>query len=165
MYPALSEELTAGRALTHGSARPPLAEADYAAARLIAFLGTFNLVGTRPLDGAPQIDAGRIHYHYTAYLGNASTDIGASYGEALNRAELRPGGVAVFVGAGGPMGQMHVQRAIEQENGPRLLLATEVNPERLQALRESFCGLAEREASSCAVQPGREGPLPRRCAS
>ncbi|HPO57502.1 MAG TPA: alcohol dehydrogenase catalytic domain-containing protein, partial [Anaerolineaceae bacterium] len=108
-YPALSEELTGGQGFDDIVVLDPhSAEAITAAARLIAFRGTFNLVGTRPLDGAPQIDAGRIHYHYTAYLGNASTDIGASYGEARNRAELRPGGVAVFVGAGGPMGQMHV---------------------------------------------------------
>jgi threonine dehydrogenase-like Zn-dependent dehydrogenase len=163
-YPALSEELTGGQGFDDIVVLDPhSAEAITAAARLIAFRGTFNLVGTRPLDGAPQIDAGRIHYHYTAYLGNASTDIGASYGEARNRAELRPGGVAVFVGAGGPMGQMHVQRAIEQENGPRLLLATEVNPERLQALRESFCGLAERRGKQLVLfNPAEEGPLPEK---
>ena len=163
-YPALSEELTGGQGFDDIVVLDPhSAEAITAAARLIAFRGTFNLVGTRPLDGAPQIDAGRIHYHYTAYLGNASTDIGASYGEARNRAELRPGGEAVFVGAGGPMGQMHVQRAIEQENGPRLLLATEVNPERLQALRESFCGLAERRGKQLVLfNPAEEGPLPEK---
>lgn len=163
-YPALSEELTGGQGFDDIVVLDPhSAEAITAAARLIAFRGTFNLVGTRPLDGAPQIDAGRIHYHYTAYLGNASTDIGASYGEVRNRAELRPGGVAVFVGAGGPMGQMHVQRAIEQENGPRLLLATEVNPERLQALRESFCGLAERRGKQLVLfNPAEEGPLPEK---
>jgi threonine dehydrogenase-like Zn-dependent dehydrogenase len=113
------------------------------AAKLIAFRGTFNLVGQSPLDGKPQIDIGRIHYHYTAYVGTRGPDISASYGEARNRADLHPGGTAVFVGAGGPMGQMHVQRAIELEEGPKLIVATEVNEHRLEVLGERFGPLAE----------------------
>ncbi len=112
------------------------------AAKLIARRGTFNLVGRNPLDGLVQIDVGRIHYDYTAYLGNPGPDIAASYGEAHNRADLLPGGVAVFVGAGGPMGQMHVQRAIELKDGPRRIIATDLNTARLDALRESFASLA-----------------------
>jgi hypothetical protein len=112
-------------------------------ARLIARRGTFNLVGRAPLDGLAQIDVGRIHYDYTAYLGNPGPDIAASYGEAHNRSDLRRGGVTVFVGAGGPMGQMHIQRAIELPGGPRALIATDVNDERLDVLRRQFAPLAE----------------------
>jgi len=121
---------------------PRSAEMVSAAAKLIARRGTFNLVGDKALDDYVQIDVGRIHYDYTAYVGNPGPDIAASYGEERNRCELRSGGTAVFVGAGGPMGQMHVQRAIELAQGPTLLIATEVNPERLAALRESFVPLA-----------------------
>lgn len=113
------------------------------AAKLIARRGTFNMVGREPLDERVQIDVGRIHYDYTAYVGNPGPDIAASYGEERNRCELRAGGTAVFVGAGGPMGQMHVQRAIELARGPDLLIVTEINPERLTALRESFVPLAQ----------------------
>ena len=122
---------------------PQKAEWVSGAAKLTAFRGTFNLVGTEPLDGLTQIDVGRIHYHYTAYVGNPGPDISASYGEARNRCDLLPGGAAVFVGAGGPMGQMHVQRAIELKNGPNLIIATEVNEMRLAALAEMFAPLAE----------------------
>ena len=38
--------------------------------------------------------------------------VAAAYGETRNRCELRPGGVTVVVGAAGPMGQMHVERAL-----------------------------------------------------
>lgn len=122
---------------------PQQAEWVTEAAKLTAFRGTCNLVGTTPLDGHAQIDVGRIHYHYTAYVGNASTDISASYGEVRNRCDLLAGGAAVFVGAGGPMGQMHVQRAIELKNGPSLIIATEVNQMRLDALADRFGPLAE----------------------
>ncbi len=122
---------------------PRSATAISEAAKLIARRGTFNMVGRTPLDGLVQIDVGRIHYDYTAYLGNCGPDIAASYGEAHNRADLQPGGVAVFVGAGGPMGQMHVQRAIELKDGPHRIIATDLNAARLATLGESFSSLAE----------------------
>lgn len=111
-------------------------------ARYIARRGTLNLVGRQPLDGLVQADVGRLHYDYIAFLGNPGPDIAASYGEARNRCELRPGGAAVFIGAGGPMGQMHVQRAIELPDGPRLIIATEINDERLATLKAQFDDLA-----------------------
>ena len=45
-------------------------------------------------------------------MGSAGLDVAAAYGETRNRCELRPGGVTVVVGAAGPMGQMHVERAL-----------------------------------------------------
>ncbi len=124
---------------------PKSAEAVTAAAALIAFRGTLNIVGQEPLDGKPDIDVGRLHYHYTAFVGNTGPDIAASYGEARNRAELQPGGTAVFIGAGGPMGQMHVQRAIELPNGPKTIIATEISDLRLTTLAERFGPLAEKQ--------------------
>ncbi|MCB8979155.1 MAG: alcohol dehydrogenase catalytic domain-containing protein [Ardenticatenaceae bacterium] len=143
-FPALKAELTDGEGFDDIiMLAPQSAERMSEAAKLTAFRGTFNLVGDAPLDGPVQIDVGRIHYHYTAYVGNPGPDIAASYGEARNRCDLQPGGAAVFVGAGGPMGQMHVQRAIELKNGPNLIIATEVNDMRLGALAERFAPLAE----------------------
>lgn len=112
-------------------------------AKLIAYRGTLNIVGQKPLDGDPAIDAGRIHYHYTTYLGTKTTEISDSYGEKNNRCELNPGGTAVFIGAGGPMGQMHVQRAVEKNNGPAVIIATEINQDRLDVLKEIIDPLAE----------------------
>lgn len=122
-----------------------------AAAKLIARRGTFNMVGQEPLDALCQIDVGRMHYDYTAYLGNPGPDIAASYGAARNRCELRKGGVAVFVGAGGPMGQMHVQRAIELPDGPAVVLATDLNAERLAVLKEQFTPLAEKNNKTLII--------------
>ena len=112
-------------------------------AQQIARRGTMNLVGTRPLDGLSDADVGRLHYDYTAFIGTSSLDIAASYGEARNRCELAAHGTAVVIGAGGPMGQMHVQRALELPDGPKLVIATEINSERLEAIQERLGPLAE----------------------
>ena len=143
-YQELSAELTDGQGFDDIVVlHPRSAEMVGEAAKLIARRGTFNLVGREPLDDRVQIDVGRIHYDYTAYVGNPGPDIAASYGEERNRCELCAGGTAVFVGAAGPMGQMHVQRAIELAEGPNVLIASDVDPERLAVLQESFVPLAE----------------------
>jgi threonine dehydrogenase-like Zn-dependent dehydrogenase len=154
-YAALSAELSEGQGFDDIVLLDPRsAEQVAASAKLIARRGTFNLVGSDPLDGLPQIDVGRLHYDYTAYIGNPGPEISDSYGEERNRCELRSGGVALFVGAGGPMGQMHVQRAIELRDGPRTIIATDVNDARLAALQRLFGDLAnERDKRLITLNP------------
>jgi len=145
-YPALKQEVTNGVGFDDVVVlNPTSADTVSEMARLIARRGTFNMVGTKPLDGLVQVDLGRLHYDYVAFLGNTTTDIAASYGETRNRCELRAGGTTVFIGAGGPMGQMHVQRALELPDGPKLVIATEVSDERLQTLKDMFAPLAKKQ--------------------
>ena len=142
-YAALADELTAGKGFDDIVVLDPRsATAVSKIARQAARRGTLNMIGQEPLDGLVDADVGRLHYDYIAFIGNPGPDIAASYGEARNRCELQANGAAVFIGAGGPMGQMHVQRAIELPNGPKLVIATEVNDNRLQAVKERFAPLA-----------------------
>jgi len=120
-------------------------------ARHIAFRGTLNLVGERPLDGLSSIDFGRLHYDYTAFVGTRGPNIETAYGEQRNRCDLRPGGVAVFVGAGGPMGQMHVQRALEKADGPSVVIGIDPDRARLDVLAASLGPLAERSGCELIV--------------
>jgi threonine dehydrogenase-like Zn-dependent dehydrogenase len=145
-YEALSKELTGGVGFDDIVVLNPVSAGVVSQiARLIARRGTCNLVGVKPLDGLTQVDLGRLHYDYISFVGTHGLDIAASYGEARNRCELRAGGVAVFIGAGGPMGQMHVQRALELQDGPRLVIATEISDERLQMLADMFAPLAKKQ--------------------
>ena len=142
-YETLSQELTNGAGFDDIIVlNPTSASAVGEIARFIARRGTYNLVGTKPLDGLTRVDLGRLHYDYIAFVGTNGTDIAAAYGEARNRCELRAGGTTVFVGAGGPMGQMHVQRALEKPDGPKLVIATEISDDRLQTLNDMFGPLA-----------------------
>ncbi|NTW00365.1 MAG: alcohol dehydrogenase catalytic domain-containing protein, partial [Oscillochloris sp.] len=158
-YADLHDELREGRGFDDIVLLDPRSvEAVSAAARQVSRRGTLALVGHTPLDGPVAIDVGRIHYDYIAYLGTRGPDIAAAYGAARNRCELRPGGLAVFVGAGGPMGQMHVQRAIQLSDGPATVIATDLSDARLQAISKRYMPLAE--ANNCRlilINPSREG--------
>jgi len=113
-------------------------------AKHIAFRGTLNIVNTEPLDDKVVIDAGRIHYHYTTYIGTSGTEISAAYGEKRNRSELKNGGLLVVIGGAGPMGQMHVQRSLELVPGPKTVVVTDINDERLEALRQTGDPIGEK---------------------
>jgi L-sorbose 1-phosphate reductase len=143
-FQALVDELTDGAGFDDiVMLDPRSAETVGAVATHIARRGTLNLVGENELDGLVSTDVGRLHYDYTAYVGGRGPDIAASYGEARNRCDLRPRGTTVFVGAGGPMGLMHLQRAIQQTDGPTRVVATEVSDERLKSLEDRLAHLAE----------------------
>jgi len=111
------------------------------------FRGVLNIVADDPLDGPVEIDIGRLHYHYTAYVGTTGLDVAAAYGEKRNRTELRSNGVAVIVGAAGPMGQMHIERALRLPNGPRTTIGVDPNADRL--------ALAEERLRPTAASSGR----------
>lgn len=143
-YQALVDELTDGTGFDDIVMLDPRSAATVGAvAKHIARRGTLNMVGQTALDGLVDTDVGRLHYDYTAYLGGQGPDIAASYGEARNRCDLRSKGTTVFVGAGGPMGLMHVQRAIQQHDGPSKIVATEMSNERLKSLEDRLAHLAE----------------------
>jgi threonine dehydrogenase-like Zn-dependent dehydrogenase len=150
--PQLVEELSEGKGFDDiVMLDPRSAEWVSAIAKTISRRGTLNLVGTQALDGMAAADVGRLHYDYIAFLGNQGPDIAASYGEVRNRCELIRAGAAVFLGAGGPMGQMHVQRALEAADGPQVVVATEVNAERLKALQERLQPLADKNKRALYV--------------
>lgn len=102
---------------------------------------TLNLVGSKALASPAQVDVGRLHYDGLSLTGTSARDLSAAY-EPI-RTELRPRGHAAFLGAAGPMGQMHVQRALQAEAGPRLLVATDLFPDRLAVTASKFGRLIE----------------------
>lgn len=127
-------------------------------AKVVAYRGLMTMVGTEPLDGLPQIDVGRLHYHYTAFVGTTSTDIATAWGEDRNRAETISGGTAVFVGAGGPMGQMHMQRAIEKADGPATIIGIDLDDDRLETVRTMLASLAESRGRKLILHNPKDDP-------
>ncbi len=109
----------------------------------LAVFGIMCLMAERPLERKVNIDVGRVHYHRWVYVGSTGSDIAVAYSQTPVRSALKPGGKAWFVGAGGPMGRMHVQRAIQFPGGPRTVVCTDVTDERLADLCSSFADEAK----------------------
>lgn len=102
--------------------------------------GVMFLVGVPAETGDAMIDVGAVHYQNKRYLGGGDTL--EAIAEANRRNDLLPGGTGLFIGAGGPMGQMHVQRAIEKQNGLGCVVVTDLDRKRLDHIENRFGALA-----------------------
>lgn len=104
--------------------------------------GILAILADKPMPRKISVDVGRIHYHRWVYVGTTGTDIARAYLPPV-RSNLKGGGKAWFVGAGGPMGRMHVQRAIGFKNPPGVIVCTDVSDMRLSELCDSFSDQAK----------------------
>lgn len=102
--------------------------------------GTLCLLGVRELPAA-KLDIGRIHYQGLQVIASPGLDMMAAY-SGTRSAELVPGGRAWYIGAGGPLGQMHLYRAFTRPAPPREIVVTQNTGPRLEDLRLRFEPLA-----------------------
>jgi threonine dehydrogenase-like Zn-dependent dehydrogenase len=135
----------------------------------LAPFGVLVIVALRPFGRPAEVDIGRVHYDRLLYVGTQESDIAQAYRKTPVRSALRPAGRAWFVGAGGPIGRMHLQRAIQHPDGPRTVVCSDVSAARLADLEASFRAEAEargldlicvnpldRESFGAAMAPFRE---------
>jgi threonine dehydrogenase-like Zn-dependent dehydrogenase len=116
----------------------PDAELIEATSPKLADFGVCALIGGGPLARKVNVDVGRVHYNRWVYVGGTSPDVARAYADLPVRSALRQGGSAWFIGAGGPMGRMHIQRAIQVPGGPAVIVCTDVSDLRLADLQESY---------------------------
>ncbi|MGC8880453.1 MAG: alcohol dehydrogenase catalytic domain-containing protein [Anaerolineae bacterium] len=109
----------------------------------LADFGVAALVGELRLTRPVSIDVGRIHYNRWVYVASKSSDVARAYSDVPVRSALRKGGRAWFVGAGGPMGRMHVQRAVQLADGPSTIVCSDISDLRLHDLCDSYGAEAE----------------------
>jgi len=103
--------------------------------------GMLNLVAAPPLERPVQVDIGRLHYDHLTVIGTAGPDLSAAYRPI--RSQLRPGGRLWVLGAAGPMGHMHIQRALEIPDGPGKIVATNLQRPRIDEVELKFASLAQ----------------------
>src|SRR5690606_22464030 len=70
----------------------------------------FILVLAKPLARPGAVDIGRMHYDNLLVAGTDTKDLSAAYTPV--RTQLKEGGACWILGAAGPMGQMHLLRAL-----------------------------------------------------
>ncbi|NSW79029.1 MAG: alcohol dehydrogenase catalytic domain-containing protein [Chthonomonadetes bacterium] len=134
------------------------AEVVEGVADLLAKGGVLWVLRRTPFDRCLSLDIGRIHYDSLWCVGAFGNDLSQANAVPL-RAELLAGGTCWIVGGGGPMGQMHVQRAVQLPEPPALIVATDVDAVRLEAVRERYAATAERRGIRfVAINPKELSP-------
>ena len=111
----------------------------------LADFGVLAIIADKPISRPINVDVGRVHYNRWLHVGGTSPDVAAAYSQVPVRSTLKEGGRTWFVGAGGPMGRMHVQRAIQIANGPKVMVCTDVSDLRLTDLYDSYAGEASQK--------------------
>ena len=152
--PARVEEIEAlgGKRFADIIVNNPTPDIVNALGQRLAKNGNMWLVGKPAETGDVTIDVGGIHYENKRFFGGG--DSWQASGQANARNDIKPGGKALFIGAGGPMGQMHVQRAIEKAGGADFVVVTDLDKSRLEHIAHRFGGLAKaRNAELVMVDP------------
>ncbi len=107
--------------------------------------GVMAVLADQPMARKVNLDVGRIHYHRWLYVGSTNPDVAVAYNSVPIEPTLKPGGRSWFVGAGGPMGRMHVQRAINFTQPPATIVCSDVSDLRLDDLCVSFANEARQK--------------------
>lgn len=105
--------------------------------------GVLAVLADEAMPRKVNVDVGRVHYHRWVYVGSTGLDVAGAYQDVPVRSTLKKGGRALFVGAGGPMGRMHVQRAIEFNDPPAVIVCSDVSDMRLGELSDSYAAQAK----------------------
>jgi len=106
--------------------------------------GLMNIVTAGELIGRPvSVGVGRVHYGLTRWVGTVTDDASDSYKHIPATGEIRAGERMLVVGAGGPMGQMHVIRNICSGTAGLSIVASDTDDGRLNLLMEKARPLAD----------------------
>jgi len=157
---------------THGGEPPPEEAFDDiiyfgSDARVIEMLndrlaarGIMNIVlGGRRIGRPVSVGVGRVHYGMTRWIGTTGTNAAESYGHIPATGELRAGERMLVIGAGGPMGQMHVIRAVCSGTDNLTVVGTDMDDARLEALRRKAAPMAARNGVHLRLVNTQKEPL------
>lgn len=98
--------------------------------------GILNVVAGGKQVGKPvALNVGRAHYGGTRWIGTTGDNAADSYEMIPDTGEVRHGDRVCVVGAGGPMGQMHVIRDLCSGRRDLSVTASDLDDERLASLR------------------------------
>ncbi len=122
--------------------------------------GIINVVTGGCRIGEPvSVGIGRIHYGMTRWVGNPGVRASDSYEAIPANCELRRGEEVAVIGAAGPMGQMHVIRALCLDVPGISLICTDVDDGRLEILMKKAAPLAKSRGIPIRILNTRKEPL------
>lgn len=129
----------------------------------LAVGGMINVVtGGRRIGAPVAVGVGRVHYALTRWIGTTTDDASASLRSIPATGELRPGDRVRVVGAGGPMGQMHVIRSVCSGIPGLAVTGTDVDDARLETLARKASPLARERGVSLELVNTQKSPARER---
>lgn len=106
--------------------------------------GIINIVlGGKKIGSKCNIGVGRVHYGMTRWVGTVGNDPAVSYKIIPATTEIRPNDSIIVIGAGGPMGQMHIIRNVCSGVPGISQLGTDMDDARLASLNHKAVALAK----------------------
>ncbi|MBM3790922.1 MAG: alcohol dehydrogenase [Acidobacteria bacterium] len=120
--------------------------------------GTINIVlGGRRIGQLVSVGVGRVHYGMTRWVGTTGDHAAESYQHVPATGEIRENDRILVVGAGGPMGEMHVIRNICSGLSGLSIVGTDLDPRRIEGLRRKAEPMAKANGVALRlVNPQRE---------
>ncbi len=123
----------------------------------LALRGLINVVtGGIAIDRTVALDIGRVHYDLTRWTGTAGISAAAGYAAIPPDGELRSRDRYAVIGAAGPMGLMHVVRAVSAGWHDLSIEALDIDDARLEHLRQTAGPIAESRGVELAVINSRK---------
>lgn len=127
---------------------------------LLAPGGVIDIVtGGGRIDRPVSVDVGRIHYDLTRWTGTTSKSAAEGYAAIPSSGELQDGDRVAVVGAAGPMGTMHVVRAISGGWKNLSVAGVDVDDARLAHLEHLAAPLAAERNVTLTVTNSKSTPL------
>jgi len=131
----------------------------------LAARGLMNIVlAGKTIGREIAVGVGRVHYGLTRWVGTTTDDASDSYRHIPATGEIRTDERMLVIGAGGPMGQMHVIRNICSGMAGLTIVASDTDDARLNLLMEKARPMADsRGVTLTAVNATRpdDGPPER----
>ena len=126
----------------------------------LAARGIINVVtGGRKIGEPVSVGVGRVHYGMTRWIGTTGTNAAESYRNVPLTGELRPDDKVVVIGAGGPMGQMHVIRSVCAGISGTSVVAVDFDDARLESLHKKAAPLAQTNGVELQMVNPKQSPL------
>jgi L-sorbose 1-phosphate reductase len=103
----------------------------------LAARGIMNVVlGGRKIGAPVNVGVGRVHYGMTRWVGTTGSAAADSYKNIPPTGEIREDDSVIVIGAGGPMGQMHVIRAVCSGIKNISVVGTDMDDARLASIQK-----------------------------
>ena len=124
---------------------------------LLRLGGVIDVVlGGERLGRSVDIDVGRVHYDLTRWVGTTGSSAAEGYAWVPSTGELRPRERVGVIGAAGPMGFMHVIRALSMGVEGVSVTAVDIDPDRLAHLAAVAAPLAQAKGLAFEAIDSRE---------